>query len=320
MFQLRPINPNADFERIANLLKLAWPHITEEDCVQDWLHRPEGAITHYRVAVNDAGSIIGVARVTHHSASKAGEFDLDLVVDERFRKRGAGGKLFDAAFEFIQSQHGALIRMHDDMDCAESEAFAAHRGFVFNRATFTSQLDLATFDEKPFTACIEQVKAQGIMFSSLADFGDTEEARRKDFDINNRSLTPAFEREEPVEGWPSFEEFKKNVCESSWYRADGQIVSIDSASGEWVGLCAIGIELNGNVAFNAYTGVDPHYRGRGIATALKLLGIRCARRHGCISIHTGNDTRNAPMLAINTKLGYVRQGGIRWFERILQVD
>jgi RimJ/RimL family protein N-acetyltransferase len=58
------------------------------------------------------------------------------------------------------------------------------------------------------------------------------------------------------------------------------------------------------------TGVDRMYRGRKIALALKLLAIRWAIEKGASCIVTDNDSQNAPMLAINRKLGYVPRPGI----------
>ena len=61
---------------------------------------------------------------------------------------------------------------------------------------------------------------------------------------------------------------------------------------------------------NMLTGVDRAYRGRKIAQALKLQTILYAKACGADSIATQNDSVNAPMLAINRKLGYVRQEGL----------
>lgn len=62
--------------------------------------------------------------------------------------------------------------------------------------------------------------------------------------------------------------------------------------------------------YNMVTGVDRAHRGHGVAQALKLLAIRCARRYGAIYIRTHNDSENAPILAINRKLGYQPQPGL----------
>ena len=55
------------------------------------------------------------------------------------------------------------------------------------------------------------------------------------------------------------------------------------------------------------TATRTEVRGRGIALAMKLRVIRFALERGYKTIRTDNDTRNAPMLAINDKLGFVRQ-------------
>jgi GNAT superfamily N-acetyltransferase len=57
-------------------------------------------------------------------------------------------------------------------------------------------------------------------------------------------------------------------------------------------------------AENDFTGTHPDFRGRGLATLVKRATIEWARGRGIREIWTGNDGENAPMLAINRKLGY----------------
>src|SRR5271165_7142807 len=57
------------------------------------------------------------------------------------------------------------------------------------------------------------------------------------------------------------------------------------------------------------TGSDRHYRGRKLGLAIKLLAIRYAKQHNFAYLYTNNDSQNAPMLAINVKLGYQRLNG-----------
>lgn len=57
--------------------------------------------------------------------------------------------------------------------------------------------------------------------------------------------------------------------------------------------------------WTGYTACDRAYRGRGIAQAVKDESVGQAVELGIPRIRTGNDSHNAPMLAINRKLGYV---------------
>jgi hypothetical protein len=56
------------------------------------------------------------------------------------------------------------------------------------------------------------------------------------------------------------------------------------------------------------TGVLSTYRGRGVATLLKLYSIRYAQAHGNRPLLTQNDSVNQAMLGLNRKLGFVLSG------------
>jgi len=59
------------------------------------------------------------------------------------------------------------------------------------------------------------------------------------------------------------------------------------------------------------------YRGKGVATLLKLRGIRYAQQHGKSKLWVVNDSVNAAMLGLNQKLGFVREGAnIRYVKAI----
>jgi GNAT superfamily N-acetyltransferase len=315
MFHLRAVDPDTDFERVAELMRLVWPPDTAQKLEEAWRVQQDARVF-YTLGCDAMGRIAGVGQVTYSVNNDPESFRIRVVVDPADRRQGLGSLICEEVQRYILALGGQRITAFVWDNCPECARFAEKHGYNQHGASFISVLDMAGFDESHFAGVIEHVQSQGIIFVTLADFGDTEEARRKCFEANNRTMAPAFEGA-GSHAWPSFEVFAQRVCESSWYRSDGQIVAIDKSTGEWIGLGAVGFETDGVTAFNAYTGVDPRYRGRDIALALKLLGVRCARRHGCATLRANNAMGNAPMLAINNKLGYARLGKILYCEKTL---
>ncbi|HVG00399.1 MAG TPA: GNAT family N-acetyltransferase, partial [Chloroflexia bacterium] len=115
--------------------------------------------------------------------------------------------------------------------------------------------------------------------------------------------------------FPSFEEFSEMVYGSEWYVPDGQIIAADGD--RWVGMSAVGYFPEADSMRVMITGVESAYRGRKIGMVLKLLTHRCARQRGVNYLYTGNDSHNAPMLAVNEKLGYMKLRGTYYLTKLL---
>ncbi len=313
---LRPVRPD-DYPRVAELLNLEQPEPITANTIREWeatsvaLHRPQ-----YRLlAIADSGDALGYGHAVRDPWSPPGLFWLHVSVDPAQRSRGVGTLLYHAVRDHAVTAHGATLfrgEVRDHLDGALR--FAQRCGFQVERHIFESTLDLAAFDERPFAGHAEAVASQGIRFLTVADAGDTLDARRRLWELNQRTArdVPGFDG-----AFPPVDAFQKQVCEASWYRPDGQILAADDAGDgdHWIGLSAIGYFANTASAMNTFTGVDRAYRGRGIALALKLLAIHAARRYGAAYIRTNNDSENAPMLAVNRKLGYRPKPG---YYRLIQ--
>ena len=75
------------------------------------------------------------------------------------------------------------------------------------------------------------------------------------------------------------------------------------AGGEVVGFAILGRAVPG-VLEHYMTGIRRDFRGRGIAQALKRAQIAAAKAAGYERLRTQNDLANAPMRAVNERLGY----------------
>ncbi len=309
---LRDLN-EADLPALADLVNQVYVEPMGLSQLRDWYSRqPEGQIRRSQVAVDAAGQMIGYNLLQHEAWEEDGLFYVEVIVEPEQQGQGIGSYLYDDAMTAVSTLGGKRLKGDVRDDRPEWLRFAQNRGFTIRRHLFESTIDLSAFDERPFTGLVESVEETGIRFFSLADVDDTEEARRKLYAVNT-----AVSADSPGSdgGFPSFEEFNQMFNTASWFRPEGQILAADGD--EYVGLAAVGYFEDENYMYNNITGVLPAYRGRKIAQALKLLTIRYAKAFGAATIRTSNDSENAPMLAINRKLGYQPQPGTYLLHRQL---
>jgi GNAT superfamily N-acetyltransferase len=64
------------------------------------------------------------------------------------------------------------------------------------------------------------------------------------------------------------------------------------------------VKRDGDQMWSAFTGTVPGYRGRGLALLVKRAALHRAAASGVHTAYTSNDEANAPMLAVNARLGY----------------
>lgn len=305
---LRPLNLETDAPQYVELLNTVMPDPATVERVREWARNfPSDGIIQQMVALDENNCILGCNDAARRPNMVSGTFFVEAIVFPDCRRRGIGKQLYNNAVEFARA-HGATRLICEVRDYNPDWLnIAQARGFQIDRHIFESTIDLATFDETRFAGVIESVQAQGIRFVTLADVGNTKSNQRKLYEVNKRNALdiPGYEGE-----FPRFEDFTKYVFQASWFRAEGQILAADGD--RWVGLGAVGYFATTNSAYNMHTGVLNEYRGRKIAQALKLLTIRRSREWGAAYIRTNNDSQNAPILAINKKLGYKPEPG--WYK------
>jgi ribosomal protein S18 acetylase RimI-like enzyme len=249
-----------------------------------------------------------------------GSYALELAVDPAYQRRGIGSALYEGLIGELAGRGARLVRAVARESKPESLAFLEHRGFREVQRYWESRLDVDGVDLARFAGAEERATGQGIELTTLAE----ERAGRPEADLLREvyELEAACLRDVPAPDPVTpgtYGDFVRHEIEApgvlpeAWFLARTSDRTSDRAtepggSGRYVGLSVLSRRLSEpGVLDQQLTGVLADYRGRGIAMALKLRGLRYAREHGYREIRTGNNTRNLPMLRINEALGFVKQ-------------
>jgi GNAT superfamily N-acetyltransferase len=272
--------------------------------------RLEGALTGgdniiRMVATVADGQVSGYGHVLRDDWMKPGLYYLHIAIAPAVRRQGYGSALFERLHEWAVPRGATAFRSDTNDRLPAGYAFATHLGFRVERRIFESTLDLATFDEAPFTPTLDAARATGIRFLTLADVGDTEETRRVLWELE-RTVGRDMPGEAEAAILP-FETYLERFFDTPGYDPAVQFIAADGAT--WVGLARGETLETSDGLYNGVTGVLPAWRNRGIALALKLLLIQAAIQRGAPYIRANNDSRNGPMLAVNRKLGYQPEPG-----------
>lgn len=313
---LRPLDPHKDFGEIAALISCQEDEPTCAARLREDYEAHQESRLRIMVAADEQGQLLGFYWAWRNQVEPSLAAFL-LVVKPEQRRQGTGNLLYEDmthAFEAVQPKK---VRVSLRDDCPQGRTFAEQRGFALLRQHFGMELDLRSFDEHPYAAILERLEGEGICFTSMAELGDTPENQRRLYALNDAASasTPGQAGEH---AWVSFEDFQKSVCQAEWYQPAGQIVAIDTLSGEWAAMSAITQMLGREYAYNLFTGVDLAYRGRKLGQAVKVLALRYARQVlKAAVVRTHHNTHNLPMIAIDRKFGYRQLPGTILMEKTI---
>ena len=312
---LRPAEPGRDFGQLAVWFSTLEDEPTSEPGLREEYEKYKERITQ-RLAEDEQGERLGFYWAMRHKV-EPDRIDFYLFVKPEQRGQGVGRRLYEDLTLTAEAAQAKKLRVSVWDTSPLDRAFAERRGFIEKRHHFAMALDLSTFDDRPYDEIIARLKSEGFQFTSMEALGNTEEAQRKLYHLNDAAsiTTPGAEGEHP---WTSFEDFQKSVCQSNWYKPGGQMVVIDTTTGTWAAMSAITRMEGNDYAYNLFTGADVHYRGRKLGQAVKVHALRYAREVLKVnSVHTHHNTKNLPMIAIDRKLGYTLMPGTFLMEKLL---
>lgn len=280
-----------------------WGETAEELAYNDATHDS----SHYHATLvaeatsGDMPALIGVAFIGHDAvAYQPGTFHMNLRVHPDWQGRGAGKALYQAVLDQLAPlQPQELVTLVWEAH-PRTPRFLQERGFREAWRRMNWKLDAATFDFSPYTGLAEKLQAQGITIQTYADLVEDADRLVKLYELD-WVLWQSIPYGQGVTKRP-LAQFIAQV-QHPQFLPDACFIAL--AGNAFIGYSNLSSTDHG---FNTeMTGVLPAYRGRGVATLLKLTGIRYAQAHGKPRLDTQNDSVNEAMIALNHKLGFVQE-------------
>jgi GNAT superfamily N-acetyltransferase len=259
---------------------------------EEWTHRrrsmPARARSLTLVAAGD-GRVVGLLDAWLDFFGSGDLARLMIRVDPEFRRRGIGSELYDLGLEHIRSF--GVSRAAAAFDESESGvAFATSRGWREARGESLSLLDPTSVTEVPDPSL------------DLRPVRDLDPRELHAVDEEATRDMPSIEELDAIQ----YDDWLAFVWNNPLFARDGSFGAV--VDGRVVSLSLILANPDAGRAFSMFTGTLRPFRGRGLALAVKLASIRWAAEHGITQLVTTNDETNAPMLAVNRRLGYRPSG------------
>lgn len=304
---LRHADPQQDFPLLAEWFTILDGAVNTKKSLQDYYERSAWRI-HEKLAEDENGQPAAFYCVIRDEFKSERAY-LNLFVKPEKRRQGIGTQLM---MECIADAiaFGSTILQTNVMDTDPGfKRFALKHDFEEKRHSIGMHFDLTAWDDSIYDDLIAGLESEGLAFTSMQALGNSEEARRQLYQLND-STALDIPHTEQTHIWDTFEDFQKAVCEQPWYNPAGQKVVVDKHNGRFAAMSAVSVEEGSTSAYNLFTGVDRSYRGRSLGLAVKVTALRFARdvMHAT-EVFTHHNDENNPMIYIDRKLGYVQSPG-----------
>jgi GNAT superfamily N-acetyltransferase len=244
---------------------------------------PDGGWTAF--VVEDGGRVVGwVSAFRNTTTSEDGFGEISMLhVHPEHRGRGGGTALFGAAREHLAGLGVRRVRAWVQTD---SLGFARARGFAPSREARYSALETRLAPPVPDAPPGITVVALSTLDARTVYAADVAAGADEPGDIPKDAV--------------SFETWRYEVWDNVGLDREASTAALDGAQIAAFTL----VKRDGTRMWSDMTATLPQHRGRGLARLVKTVALHRAAERGVVTAYTSNDESNAPMLAVNARLGY----------------
>ena len=306
----------ADYEAMIRIGKANRPdELDSVEDIRDWdeNNRRAGRRSSRWHALVD-GEVVGFGSLGESPWLNAEIRYTDIEVHPDHQHRGIGRALLEHV-ETLAAERGVeslITNTEEHRD--RTIRFLEAAGYVEIDRDWRSTLDLDEFDRNGWSDAIARVTASGVQIVSAAELRETFPDwidRLYELYVEVEGDMPV---QIPIDSMPR-DDFEALMLGRKLL-PDGYLVAVDGQ--DFVGLTQPDrVDGEPDVLAQEMTGVTASARGKGIATALKMAAAIWAKDAGYRSIRTYNSKSNAAMLAVNEKIGFVKDYGFIEYKKEL---
>jgi GNAT superfamily N-acetyltransferase len=307
-------NSDHDYEAGTAVYNRAFPDnpITAEQ----WRHYAENRDPRVKVAIwlgeNDGKVITECGYDQSSGAYDPDIYRMNLEVDPDFQGRSIGSRMFAHMLADLQTHAPKKLETRAREDMVRSTRFLADRGFVEEMRDWESRLDPATLnlsDWQHYPDRLPELEIDVLTYDQLLENSDP--ARRVHnlvFELMQDVPLPT----PPV--WVEHEQWRRRFVDAPEFIPEANYFAVKD--GELIGHTGLWRNMSSAEKLNTgLTGVKRDWRGKGIATALKVHSYAYAQKHETRCIITHNESTNRDMLRINERFGFVKQPAWIWYKK-----
>ncbi len=304
---------DSDYEDIARLHNLLYPDMKQS--VESFKRGDENKAEkckHQRCIAELNEKVIGHGFYTQTEWNhQEGKFRIDIEIHPDYHGKGYGSLLYRHLIDELEEYDPVKLVCYAKEDKERSIRFLKDRDFEPFMKEWLSVLDVDEFDPEEYAGLEERLVEKDIVLTSLEGLEHDEENKRKLYELHEE-LYEDVPTHDDYTGM-DYDRYIESVFDHSEPFFEGFIIAVKDD--EFIGMSRNLLRKEDDSLSTWLTGVKREYRGKGIATAMKVKGIKKAKEKSISKIKTSNETGNEAIVYLNDKLGFEKKLALISFKK-----